>query len=978
MNDEQYSDRAKLDLIISILQSSPDNDKQAPLSLFNNLVAHEYTEFANSVSLKEEVEAFTKLQSLQNELARLYSLRDIANKSVVAIGGGFSAGKSQFVSSFFEYNTIELPIGINPVTAISTYIIHGDKHLIKGYTYKGGVADIPIELYKKFSHDFLKALGFNLKDILPMVAMETSIPEFTHICFVDTPGYNPSNIGTTSKDSNTAKEALENANALIWLVGLDTNGTIPKSDLEFLDSLELDDKKLYIVANKADLKPKTEIESILDHFEEVLDERGLDYEGISAYNSRKKEEITFRHKNLKDFIHSVDKDIVSKDKIAQDLYEIFRMYEKTLIAQKNEKDKTDTLLHSLELDIMKQNITANDSILDKIAQLRSTTHTKDIESSLQSLKNLRDSMFEALNAIFRDIFKSIFNANTLKTQELIDKGYRAYDNKDYKKAAQYFEEALKLGVNDNSDIYSKIGHSYYNIKDYTKATELYEKACELGLNDGNIYNNLGVIYLEGLGIKQDYIKAIEYFEKACELGNGDAHYFLGIMYHIGEGVQQDYTKATELYEKACKLGVNNTNIYNNLGALYYHGLGTQQDYTKAIEYFEKGCELDNGKAYYNLGFMYYNGEGVQQDYTKAIEYFEKAYELGVNNTNIYNNLGVLYYHGLGTQKDYTKAAQYFKKACKLGNGDACNFLGFMYHNAQGVQQDYIKAIEYFEKGCELGNGDAHYNLGSMYHNAQGIQQDYTKAKELYEKALELGVDNGNIYNNLGVLYLKGLGTQKDYTKAKEYFEKACELGNGDAHYFLGAMYATGNGVKEDEVKSIKYLEEACELGVGNSDAYLLLSGIYAEDDEAKAIEYLEKACELSIGNSFAYFMLMDYAKENDYIEYIEANKLFKEACDLGNGGACLALSVMYDEGIGVEEDEVKAEKYLFQAKKLLEKDCELGDGNACLALSVMYDDGIGVEEDEVKAKKYLFQAKKLFKKDCKLFMLIFIEIMESS
>ena len=271
------SENEKLAFIASILNATTPNNRggggvETSLDRFNALVETDYKEFANSVNLKEEVEAFTKLQSLQNELARLYSLRDIANKSVVAIGGGFSAGKPQFVSSFFKDNTIELPIGINPVTAISTYIINGDKHLIKGYTYKGGVVDIPIPLYKNLSHDFLKALGFNLKDILPMVAMETSIPDFTHICFVDTLGYNPAKTGTTSKDSNTAKEALENANALVWLIGLDNEGTIPASDLRFLDSLDLEDKKLYIVANKVDLKPESEIENILDHFEEVLEE----------------------------------------------------------------------------------------------------------------------------------------------------------------------------------------------------------------------------------------------------------------------------------------------------------------------------------------------------------------------------------------------------------------------------------------------------------------------------------------------------------------------------------------------------------------------------------------------------------------------------------------------------------------------------------------------------------------------------------
>lgn len=45
---------------------------------FVELVENDYAAFANSVSLKEEVEAYTKLLALQRELARLLSLKAIA------------------------------------------------------------------------------------------------------------------------------------------------------------------------------------------------------------------------------------------------------------------------------------------------------------------------------------------------------------------------------------------------------------------------------------------------------------------------------------------------------------------------------------------------------------------------------------------------------------------------------------------------------------------------------------------------------------------------------------------------------------------------------------------------------------------------------------------------------------------------------------------------------------------------------------
>ena len=166
----------KLQFIGGVLNaSSVDNEA---FGKFVSLVENDYAAFANSVSLKEEVEAYTKLLALQKELARLLSLKAIANKSTIAVGGGFSAGKSQFVSSFFGDNTIALPIGVTPVTAIASYIVHGDEHIIKGYTYQNGVVDVPLDLYANLSHDFIKELGFNLKNILPH--RKLSLHNFLH------------------------------------------------------------------------------------------------------------------------------------------------------------------------------------------------------------------------------------------------------------------------------------------------------------------------------------------------------------------------------------------------------------------------------------------------------------------------------------------------------------------------------------------------------------------------------------------------------------------------------------------------------------------------------------------------------------------------------------------------------------------------------------------------------------------------------
>ncbi|EGK7484416.1 sel1 repeat family protein [Campylobacter lari] len=45
--------------------------------------------------------------------------------------------------------------------------------------------------------------------------------------------------------------------------------------------------------------------------------------------------------------------------------------------------------------------------------------------------------------------------------------------------------------------------------------EYFRKAC--GLNSGDGCSNLGVMYVNGKGVRKDTSKALEYFGKACDL-----------------------------------------------------------------------------------------------------------------------------------------------------------------------------------------------------------------------------------------------------------------------------------------------------------------------------------------------------------------------------------------------------------------------------------------------------------------------------
>ena len=55
--------------------------------------------------------------------------------------------------------------------------------------------------------------------------------------------------------------------------------------------------------------------------------------------------------------------------------------------------------------------------------------------------------------------------------------------------------------------------------------------------------NLGVMYHDGLRVKQDHKEAAKWYRLAAGQGNAQAQGVLGLMYHFGDGVPKDYVLA---------------------------------------------------------------------------------------------------------------------------------------------------------------------------------------------------------------------------------------------------------------------------------------------------------------------------------------------------------------------------------------------------------------------------------------------------
>lgn len=81
--------------------------------------------------------------------------------------------------------------------------------------------------------------------------------------------------------------------------------------------------------------------------------------------------------------------------------------------------------------------------------------------------------------------------------------------------------------------------------DYDTAYEEFHALAEQG--DSKAMATIGLFFHEGESFPQDYAKAMDWYLKAMELGNGDAYNNIGVMYRDGLGVDTNRAIAYDLF-----------------------------------------------------------------------------------------------------------------------------------------------------------------------------------------------------------------------------------------------------------------------------------------------------------------------------------------------------------------------------------------------------------------------------------------------
>ena len=262
-------------------------------------------------------------------------------------------------------------------------------------------------------------------------------------------------------------------------------------------------------------------------------------------------------------------------------------------------------------------------------------------------------------------------------------------------------------------------------KFYLKAIPILKESAA----EGNVpaQYNLGVAYMEGLGLRQDFSKAVHWFMKASEGGDTRAQYRLGLMCLHGRGVHQDDIRALQWFELAAKSG--HPKAQSHLGAMYVRAIGVDRNEAEAVRWLRMAADKGEAEAQVDLAIMYMLGlGGLKEDPMMATSWLGQAAQQG--HAYAQYELGVAYRAGIGVDQDFGKAAYWLHKSASQRLVEAQLDLGLMYLLGLGVDKDAVECGAWFHLAASTGHRAGMEALKRLEKEFSDDQQKRVRARTL--------------------------------------------------------------------------------------------------------------------------------------------------------------------------------------------------------------------------------------------------------
>lgn len=366
--------------------------------------AHKIEEIIKTDLPKElEMEAPPDLPALCFDLQEVYEqfedflvFQDMIGKKIVALGGGFSTGKSSFLNNLMGKTTegqVRLPTDTAASTSVPTYLMHADgEESIRAINlFDSRITDLTTDDVGILAHGFEEKsnLGVSLGQLIQRMFISTPRQPYAHIAFLDTPGYSkPDNKDYSARtDEQIAKEQLNHSDFIFWFV----NGSVlPQTDIDFLKQLDTHIPKA-IILNKADKVLSHGIEEYhktIERIKKDTDRNGIAIRGVWGFTRapRWQKAIASDIQAIHDLLKTLDVP-QEQSRFGHDFMKLFVECEKYY--RKEMKEETARLDRVNKVMFLSDNEQIRSSLDDsKIILTNRIQKLKQAQANLETQKNI--------------------------------------------------------------------------------------------------------------------------------------------------------------------------------------------------------------------------------------------------------------------------------------------------------------------------------------------------------------------------------------------------------------------------------------------------------------------------------------------------------------------------------------------------------------------------------------------------------------
>lgn len=295
VDEETYEKlMGNFDLLCGIIrQTGGDSGLAVDLTKIEEIIRKKIPDTLGQYAPEDFYTLYTDFKSEYEKFRDFILYEKMIGKNIIALGGGFSSGKSSFLNALMGKRV--LPADIDPSTSVPTYIVRGEKHEVLGINVFDAKVRMQPRDIRKIAHGFGEVENedeekvteaVTLGHILENIFFSTPLHQYNNVAFLDTPGYSkPDSEKYSAKtDEQIARGQLNSSNYILWFVQADA-GTITEEDIKFIKTLREDIPKL-IVVNKADKKNLQDLQDILSKIRANLDIKGIRYVDVCAYSCK--------------------------------------------------------------------------------------------------------------------------------------------------------------------------------------------------------------------------------------------------------------------------------------------------------------------------------------------------------------------------------------------------------------------------------------------------------------------------------------------------------------------------------------------------------------------------------------------------------------------------------------------------------------------------------------------------------------------